>query len=220
MDLLEGLLSRKSTRGFKNIPIKKEDLETILKAASRSPSYTNTQPWEVSVVTGEKLKALSQALYDVAAANEPAHPDIPVASEWPENLGNRSKTHNARRFEALGIARDDVAGRDQLRLSNYRFFGAPCVFFIHMDKSLGLWSHIDLGIFLQGVLMAAHSLGLGACLQASLANYPEVVREHLNLSDSQKIILGISMGYPDPDAKLNSYQSQRADIQEFTKWFS
>jgi nitroreductase len=68
--------------------------------------------------------------------------------------------------------------------------------------------------------MAAHSLGLGACLQASLANYPEIVREHLNLPDSQKIILGISMGYPDPEAKLNSYQSQRADIQEFTKWFS
>lgn len=220
MDLLEGLLSRKSTRGYKPTPIKREDLETILKAASRSPSYTNTQPWEVSVVTGEKLKSLSQALYDAAAANYPAHPDIPVASEWPETLGNRSKTHNARRFEALGIARDDLVGRDQLRLANYRFFGAPCVLFIHIDKSLGFWSHIDLGLFLQGVLMAAHSLGLGACLQASLANYPEIVREHLNLPDSQKIILGISMGYPDPDAKLNSYQSQRADIQEFTKWFA
>jgi nitroreductase len=220
MDFLEGLLTRRSTRGYKSTPIQRENLEIILKAASRSPSYTNTQPWEVSVVTGDKLKTLSKALYDVAAANHPAHPDIPVASEWPEVLGNRSKTHNARRFEALEIERDDVAGREELRLANYRFFGAPCALFISMDKSLGYWSHIDLGLFLQGLLLAANSLGLGTCLQASLANYPEVVHEHLGIPNSKKIVLGISIGYPDPNSKYNRYQSQRAEVSEFTKWFT
>lgn len=219
MEIIEGLLTRKSTRGFKSTPVRREDLETILKAASRSPSYTNTQPWEVAVVTGEKLKSLSKVLYDLAASGQPAKPEIPVASEWPEELEKRSNTHNARRFEALGIQRDDKVGREELRLANYRYFGAPCALFITMDKSLGSWSHIDLGLFLQGLFMAAHGLGLGACLQASLANYPDAVRQELGLPDSKKVVLGISIGYPDPDAKYNRYQSQRADISEFTKWY-
>lgn len=220
MEILEGLLTRKSIRAFQSKPIARDTLETILKAASRSPSYTNTQPWEVAVVTGEKLKSLSNTLYALAAANVPVHPEIPVASEWPEELGNRAQTHNARRFEALGIARDDKVGRDELRLANYRFFGAPCALFISIDKSLGFWSHIDLGLFLKGLLLAAHSQGLGACLQASLANYPDAVREELQLPASKKIILGISIGYPDKDASYNRYESQRADLDAFTKWYS
>jgi nitroreductase len=53
MDLLKGIVTRKSCRGFKPTPIKKEIIQQILIAASRSPSYTNTQPWEVAVVTGK-----------------------------------------------------------------------------------------------------------------------------------------------------------------------
>ena len=42
MEILEGMKTRRSIRGFKPNPIPREVMEKILQAASNSPSYTNT----------------------------------------------------------------------------------------------------------------------------------------------------------------------------------
>ena len=66
MDLIEGIETRRSIRAFKNTPIAEETLKEILKAAGNSPSYTNTQPWEVALVCGDKKEALRKIIYDLA----------------------------------------------------------------------------------------------------------------------------------------------------------
>jgi len=219
MELLHGLNSRKSVRGFKNDPVSHDTIRTILQAAARSPSYTNSQPWEVAVVTGDKRDALSALLYDLAASGTPAKTDLPdPKGTWPESIGKRSMEHNARRFEFLGIKRDDVEKRDQFRLQNFKFFNAPCVMFFFLDKSLGPWSLIDIGIFIQSIALAAHGMGLGVCMQASLANYPDQVRSFLDISDDKKLIVGMSIGYPDDNVHINQYTSARIDVDAFTKW--
>ena len=75
MELLEGIENRRSCRGFKSTPIKKEIIEQVLKAGSRSPSYTNTQPWEVAVVTGQKRDQLSEMLCAKSMAGEATRAD-------------------------------------------------------------------------------------------------------------------------------------------------
>jgi len=45
------------------------------------------------------------------------------------------------------------------------------------------------------------------------------VRRHLNIPDSKKLVLGISIGYPDKDALINTYRSIRVEMDEFVKWF-
>ena len=219
MELLHGLNSRKSIRGFKNDPVSQDTIRTILAAAARSPSYTNSQPWEVVVVTGDKRDALSTLLYQLAANGTPAKTDLPdPKGTWPEAIGKRSTEHNARRFEFLGIKRDDAEKRDAFRLQNFKFFHAPCVMFFFLDKSLGPWSLIDIGIFIQSIALAAHGMGLGVCMQASLANYPDQVRSFLDISDDKKLIVGMSIGYPDNNVRINQYQSTRVDVDAFTKW--
>ena len=56
MELFEGIKKRQSIRGFLTKAILKKDMEQILEAAGNSPSYTNTQPWEIAVVSGAKKK--------------------------------------------------------------------------------------------------------------------------------------------------------------------
>ena len=219
MELLQGLSSRRSVRGFKSTPVPDEILQAILQAAIRSPSYTNTQPWEVAVVSGSKRDALSQILHDLASAGTPSSADVPAPTQWPTALANRAAEHSARRFRVLGIERDDAQGRNELRLQNYRFFGAPCVIFLFMDSTLGAWSTFDLGLFAQTLALAAHGLGLGTCLQASVTHYPDAVRGFLDLPASKKLMLGISLGYPDPAAPINRYESARADLDEVVKWY-
>lgn len=219
MELLEGIETRRSFRAFKPTPIPEEILRGILKTASRSPSYTNTQPWEVAVVTGKKKEELSKILYNLAKSDVALNADIPPQRSWPPELEKRSREHGARRFKALGIERENEQQRKELRLLNFEFYGAPCALFLFMDSTLGSWSIFDMGLFAQSVCLVAHASGLGSCLQAMLASYPDVVREFLGIPKTKKLIIGISMGYPDVGAKINSYRSERAGLDAFVKWY-
>jgi nitroreductase len=220
MELLEGIETRRSIRGFKDTPVAEDTIKRILHAASRSPSYTNTQPWEVAVVLGKKRDELSKILRDLASSGAAGNSDMPGQASWPVELDKRSKEHGARRFSALGVGRDDVETRKQLRLTNFSFFGAPCALFFFMERSLGAWSTLDMGLFVENIALAAHGLGLGTCMQAALTTYPDAVRACLGIPNEKKLVLGMSLGYPDPDAKLNSNRSTRMSVDEFTKWWN
>ena len=176
MELLKGIETRKSYRAFKPSPIPKEIIEEILKVASKSPSYTNTQPWEVVVVSGSKREELSRILYDLAESGVTPNPDIPLVKTWPPELERRAKEHGARRFKALGIEREDEQQREELSLQNFKFYGAPCVLFLFIDTALTTWSIFDMGLFAQSILLAAYSFGIGGCLQAMVTVYPDAVR--------------------------------------------
>ncbi|MFW6224100.1 MAG: nitroreductase family protein [Bacteroidota bacterium] len=50
MDFHDILLNRRSVRKFSNIPVSREKLEKMLKAAMYAPSARNNQPWHFVVV--------------------------------------------------------------------------------------------------------------------------------------------------------------------------
>ena len=52
----EAIVSRHSIRAFLPTPVPRETIEAILAVAARAPSGTNTQPWHVTVLTGQALK--------------------------------------------------------------------------------------------------------------------------------------------------------------------
>jgi nitroreductase len=219
MEIIEGIKTRQSIRAFKPNPIAKDVMEKILQAVSNSPSYTNTQPWEVVVVSGKKKNELGRKLLELARAKAPTSRDLPTPKGWPPTLEERSRAHGAHRLGALGVAREDVEGREKLRLMNFEFYGAPCAVFLFMDGSLGEWSIFDLGLFTQNLILAAHSLGVESCLQASVTDYALEIKKFLGIAESKKLVIGISLGYPDEKAKLNTYHSLKQKPDEFTKWY-
>ncbi len=220
MELLEGIETRRSFRGFKSTPIPREVMAKVLKAAGNSPSYTNTQPWEVAVVCGKKKDELSKVLYDLASAKAPTSPDLPLPTTWPPEMEERSREHGVRRLKILGVEREDKEGREKLRLMNYEFYGAPCAIFLFTDRTLGPWSIFDMGLFAQNLILAAHSLGVESCLQASVTIYSDAVREFLGVPKTRQLVVCISIGYPDNEAKLNSYRAIKQKPEEFTKWYA
>ena len=219
MEILDGIETRHSIRAFKSNPITRDVMGKILETASNSPSYTNTQPWEVVVVTGKKKDELSRKLLELAKAKAPTNPDMPIPKSWPSAMEVRSREHGARRLNTLGMARDDQEGREKLRLMNFEFYGAPCAILLFMDGSLGEWSIFDMGLFAQNLILAAHSLGVESCLQASVTNYALEIKKFLGMAGSKKLVICISLGYPDEKAKLNTYRSLRQKPGEFTKWY-
>lgn len=219
MDLSEGIETRRSCRAFKSDPIPREVISGILEVARRSPSYTNTQPWEVAVVTGNRKEELSRILCDMYESDVPGNHDLPTPKDWPTELDKRAKEHGARRYTALEIERADTKQRKELRLMNYKFYGAPCALFLFIEKALNSWSIFDMGLFSQTLILTAHSVGLGTCLQASVVSYPDAVREFLGIPKNKLLVIGISMGYPDSEAPINTYDSTRMSPKEYAKWY-
>jgi len=218
MEILEGIKTRQSIRAFKPNPINRDMMKKILEAVSNSPSYSNTQPWEVVVVSGKKTNELSRKLLELVKAKAPTSPDLPRPKGWPKVLEERSREHGARRLSTLGVARDDEEGREKLSLMNFEFYGAPCAVFLFMDGLLEEWSIFDMGLFTQNLILAAHSFGVGSCLQASVTNYAPEIKEILGIAESKKLVICISMGYKDEKAKLNAYRSIKQKPDEFTRW--
>ncbi len=63
--ILENIKTRRSVRGYKDTPVKKEDLEKITEAGLYAPSARNSQNWQLTVVQGkDKLEKLSFAMAD------------------------------------------------------------------------------------------------------------------------------------------------------------
>jgi len=124
-----------------------------------------------------------------------------------------------RRFKALGI--DPEKQQDEVIASyrnNFKFFDAPCVVVVTMDKRLTSWSIFDCGAFVHGFLLAAHAGGLGACPQAVPTGYAGTIRSQLAISDHLMIVICISVGYPDLSSPVNQYVSQRRELGEFVHW--
>lgn len=218
MEDFEIITTRQSYRAFKNDPVPKQIIEKIFLAASNSPSYTNTQPWEVAVVTGKKKDELSEKLIELVKTNAPSNPGVPAPAYWPPEMKTRQQEHGARRLNTLGVERGDKEGRERLKLMNYEFYGAPCAVFLFIDGTLGEWSIYDMGLFTQNLILAAHSLGVGSCIQASVTDYAKEIKTLLDIPEDKKLLACISMGYPDLDARLNTYRSLKKKPEEYVTW--
>jgi len=221
MEAYENIKTRKSIRAFESRPISKENMRKIVDIARNSPSYTNTQPWEMAVVTGKQRDELSRELLKLVKRNAPTNSDIPLPmpTDWPEQMEKRLREHGARRLNTIGIERTDKIGRERLRLMNFEFYGAPCAVFLFMDDSLPEWSLFDIGLFVQNLILSAHCFGIGSCIQASVTEYAGEIKTFLHIEKDKKLVACISLGYPDKKAKLNTYRSVKKASDEFMYWY-
>jgi nitroreductase len=220
MNVEEAIVGRYSCRAYQDRPVPCETIEKILDSARWSPSGANTQPWQVAVVQGEARERLSQALVAAFDAGEKPAPDYQYyPGEWLEPFKSRRFQCGLALYQALGIGRDDRARRLEAWKENYRFFGAPVelLFFLHRSMETGSW--LDMGMFIQSVMLAAREAGLASCPQASVADYPAVVRAELGLEEELVLLCGLAMGYPDTDHPVNNYRTDREPVEVFTRWF-
>lgn len=218
MDLREGIMTRWSCRAFRPDPVPEEILQGILKAAARSPSYANTQPWEVAVAAGQKLAELNRRRNELTQANVPANPDMPAPQAWPAAHQERTRSFATQRQEAMNLAKADAKSHYETTTQSSPFFGAPCAIFLMMDRTLGDWSIFDMGLFTQSLVLAAHERGLGTCIQAGVVRYPDEIRKILGIPETKKLVVGVSIGYPDMDSKMNAMRTPRTEIRELTTW--
>jgi len=211
-DVIRG---RRTTRGFRADPVPRESIEHILALASTAPSTFNTQPWRAIVLAGEAKRDLSRALLQAHAANAcPAHAALPDPA--PVECSRRMLEFRRRYYSALHVDRNDVAARARQTARNFVFFDAPVGLIFTIHRGLTEHSWLDYGLFLQNVMLAAHASGLATCPQVSFVRYEPVIARQLRLAPEERVVCGMSVGYPDPDHAVNRLDMPRDPVD--TRW--
>ncbi|KAA3625986.1 MAG: nitroreductase [Proteobacteria bacterium] len=220
MNVRDALKRRHAARAFLDRPVPRAAIERLLEAARRAPSGANTQPWEVFVVCGDTRRRLLGALEQAYRSGQPPRMDYHYYPErWREPFRARQVECGRLLYETLGIARGELDRRREQWIANYRAFGAPAVLFFAMPKDLEAGSYMDMGMFIQSVMLAACEEGLASCPQAALGQYPDIVREHLGIAAERFILCGLALGYEDTAARVNGYRTTRVPVSGFAKFF-
>ncbi|WP_377701637.1 nitroreductase [Pseudoduganella sp. UC29_71] len=216
------ITSRRSIRAFLPTPIAREDIEQLLQVAARAPSGTNTQPWKVYVLTGEKKQLLSERI--LAAHTDPEQAKLHTEEyayyprEWVSPYVDRRRKVGWDLYALLGLTRENKAGMAAQHGRNYAFFDAPVGMIFTIDRIMEQGSWLDYGMFLQNIMVAARGRGLDTCPQAAFTQYHKIIREVLELPDNEMVVCGMSLGYAAPDRVENTLITEREPAANFVKF--
>lgn len=216
------LESRHSMRAFLPTPVARSVIEDILRVAARAPSGTNTQPWQVHVLTGAAKQRLSDrimAVYDdptELAAHTEEYAYYP--REWVSPYIDRRRKIGWDLYGLLNIAKTDKARMHDQHGRNYQFFDAPVGLMFTIDRVMQQGSWLDYGMFIQNVMIAARARGLHTCPQAAFTQFHRLIAEELQLKPEQQLVCGMSLGHADPAAVENGLVTERAPVAEFARF--
>jgi nitroreductase len=214
MDVTAALRARRTVRAFEARPVPEATLRAILEAALCTPSWANTQPWDIYVASGEKLERIRAAFIEQTHRGVPGRPELPLPKQWPDVYRERTKAMTEGRAKVARVSAEDPGFREEFVRSNRRFFGAPCVVYLCMDRSLSTWSIFDLGMMAQSIMLAGQDHGVESAIAVNLVSYPDVVRSELGIPEGLMVVIGIALGYPDASSPGDSFRSARRPLDD------
>jgi len=225
--VISAIESRFSCRAFSpDKPVLRQQVDEILRVASCAASSTNTQPWKVYVLQGERRDAL---VAKVCAAHDATRADSSLVAqygevdgyypeEWVSPYIDRRRHNGWTLYGHLGIGKGDKDKMHAQAQRNYRFFDAPVGLMFTIDRVMGRGSLIDYGMFLQTLMLAARAVGLHTCPQAAWNNCAKIVMPFIGAGSNEKLVCGMALGYADESAQVNTYRTPRETVENFTVW--
>jgi len=216
------ITSRRSIRAFLPDAVPRGVIEDILAVAARAPSGTNTQPWQVHVLTGSALSGLSAEILAIQSDPERLARCKDEYAYYPEKwvepyLARRRKV-GWDLYGLLGIGRADKDRIQAQQARNFRFFDAPVGLIFSIDRVMAQGSWLDYGMFLQNIMVAARARGLDTCPQAAFIQFHDLIRARLGIGADHAIVCGMSLGYADMSRIENTLVTDREPLENFVRF--
>lgn len=212
--------ARRAIRAFLPDPVQPDLVRRLIDLAAQAPSGTNMQPWKLRVIGPQARARLESAL--LAALDAGERPGAEEYRYYPERF--REPYLSRRRkvgwdlYDLLGVVKGDTEGMKRQTAANLRFFDAPVALMLAIDRDLEIGSWLDLGMFIQNLLVAAQAHGLDSCPQAIFAQFHPIVRRELAIPEDEIVVCGIAIGKADPEAPANRLVPEREPVESFTTW--
>jgi len=179
--VLEAIKDRKSIRAYKQEPISRATIKTIIEAGNQAPCMAReekgvlSQPWRFVVVEDPKFK---QKLVQTA---------LPTWKRFFENMKEADLDiykKVMRLYEVMDEPKDMV------------YYSAPVILFVIGPADDP--NPISCALACENIMLAAYSLGLGSCYVGfgSMVKGNAEVAQALELKDNERIYGPILLGYP------------------------
>jgi nitroreductase len=211
------LKERYSCRAFLPRQVETAVIVRTLEIAQRTPSWCNSQPWQVMITRGAGTERFRNALFAYATGRKP-EPDYAFPREYRGVYLDRRRECGFQLYESVGIARGDREASARQTMENFRLFGAPHAMIVTTDEALGVYGVLDCGAWVNNFMLAARSLGVASIAQAALASHPHFTRSYFGLPDERLIVCGISFGYEDEVHPVNRFRTSRAAVDGVVSW--
>lgn len=220
----DAITARHSVRAFLDTPVAIETIKDILNVAARAPSGTNTQPWKVYVVTGQKRAEMiervctaQQALFQQPELAEQYQETFAYYPEtWISPFIDRRRENGWGLYGLLGIQKGEKEKMAAQQLRNYQLFDAPVALYFTVNKAMGIGSKMDISMMIQNVMIAAKARGLDTCPQAAWNHFHPIVLDVLGAPENEELVCTIALGYADPDHIVNTFITPREPVENFT----
>ena len=215
LDVFNAVAGRRSVRAFLPTAVSRTTVEEILTRAARAPSGTNSQPWQVHAVAGEARDRVSRAVMDAAQSDRTCE-EYPYAPQpLPEPYLSRRRKVGYDLYATRQIDRSDHAARRRAFLRNFEFFCAPVGLFFTIERLLLHGSWLDMGFFMQNVMILARGLGLETCPQQAWCEYGDTLHRVLRIPENRVIVAGMALGFEDRAAPENALRTDREPVGSF-----
>jgi nitroreductase len=215
MNVVELLNKRRAVRAYSDKDVPKELIREIFAQAQQSASNCNTQPWHVSIISGDTKNQLATDLVaEVSSGKAPSPTFQPGDYGLADEYKVRQVDCAVALYKAVGVERGDKPARMELMLKNWQFFGAPHVAIFSMPKAMKEVNAVDVGIYLQAIMLLMVENGLASCPQGALAFYPDPILEVAQIPEENGILFGLSFGYEDQEAQINTAKTDRAALDD------
>ena len=209
MEFKEVVNKRHSVRNFKEDEIPVEVLEDIVRTAGRTPSWENSQPWNVYIATGETLRKIKEIWIAKYADKIKGSPDMPTGHRT--NFSERSQKNMA---DFMSYVADYTGDPDIVHFlhMNEKLFDAPALVYLTLGKGHTGWPIYDLGAFGMTLMLAAKDHGVDSIPAYEIVKFPAELRPLLSVPEDEEIIMGIALGYAAED-NLNGLASPRLPLE-------
>ena len=215
--LTEVMKQRHSVRYFLSKPIPEETLKEIMELSLLTPSWGNSQPWNLYIASGNTLKDIkkewiSRSKEGIKGCSdiEPGH-RTDFSERCQNNMNDVMKCYG-------GILNDP-----QVKLlldANYELFNAPTLVYITIPKKRTQYCLFDSGAIEMSVMLAAKEKGIDSVPAYAAINYPDILRKYLKISDDEDIVIGIALGYEDKENILNKLRGKKLSLEEACHFFN
>jgi len=215
--LIESRHCKRSFHSDKEIPT--EIIKKVISSSQSAPSSKNTQPWSLVIVRGKKLEELRNLLLKKYDNGEyPEKPQYlnrpsPIPNGWKEKMEKTSEAS----YKTKGMDWKNEDDQKKHERSNYTFFNAPLFFVILAPENSVGGTFLDVGSFMQNLMLGFSSYNIGSCPQFAMAKFSKTISEFCQIPKEKIIVCGMSIGYPTND-EINNFIPKRDEIENIIQW--
>ncbi len=213
----ELMKQRYSCRYFLSKPIPEDILKDIIATSLLTPSWGNSQPWNIYVSSGANLENIRKEWIQKNEEGVKHYSDIDPGHRT--DFSERSQKNMNNIMTKVSELLNDKEIKPFLE-ANKILFNAPTVVYITIPKKRTQYCLFDSGAIEMSIMLSAKAHGIDSVPAYEAIIYPDILRKHMKIPDDEDIVIGIALGYEDKDNILNKFKSTKLSLDEAAHFYN